>query len=80
MNLERLKKAENQFLSRYPGGFEHPDLVQVLKKHKMERMVDLAQQGASAVPQPVDDDVGPEGPRPVVGVLEPRREEVEQIP
>ena len=44
MNLKRLKKAERQFLTRYPGGFEHPDLVQVIRKHKMDRMVDLTQQ------------------------------------
>lgn len=43
MNIERLKKAEHEFLMRYPGGFEHPDMIEISKKHKPEKMNQLAQ-------------------------------------
>lgn len=43
MNLDKLKKAETLFLSQYPGGFEDPELVQVLKKHKMGNLVEFTQ-------------------------------------
>lgn len=44
MNLEKLKQAEGLFLSKYPSGFLHPDLQAIGKKHKMDKMVELAQQ------------------------------------
>ena len=34
MNLERLKRAEEFFLTRYPGGFSHPEMVAIGKKTK----------------------------------------------
>lgn len=27
MNLKKLKQAEKTFFQRYPGGFNHPDIV-----------------------------------------------------
>lgn len=42
MNLKRLKGAESDFLTRYPGGFEHPEMVEIGKKHKMGKMTELA--------------------------------------
>lgn len=42
MNLKRLKEVERAFMKRYPGGFENPEMVEVGKKHKMSRMVELA--------------------------------------
>ena len=44
MNIERLKEAEQTFLSRYPGGFNHPDMVVISKKHKPEKMKIMAQE------------------------------------
>ena len=43
MNLKQLRRAERKFLSRYPGGFTHPDMVAVGRKHKMDRMIRMSQ-------------------------------------
>lgn len=43
MNLEKLKQAEDHFLTRFPGGFEHPEMVAIGKKHKLDKMVTQAQ-------------------------------------
>ncbi|MDC7239379.1 MAG: hypothetical protein PQJ50_03365 [Spirochaetales bacterium] len=43
MNWERLKQAEEDFLRRYPAGFQDPEMIAVGKKHKMEKMVDMAE-------------------------------------
>ena len=37
MDLKALKAAEKSFLAEYPGGFTHPDLVAIGKKHKMDQ-------------------------------------------
>ena len=37
MDTKVLKAAEKRFLKKYPGGFAHPDLVLVGKKHKLEQ-------------------------------------------
>lgn len=42
MNLKRLKEAEKEFLAKYPGGFGHPEMVEIGKKHKMDKMKQLA--------------------------------------
>ncbi len=44
MNIKKLKQAESIFLEKYPGGFEHPYIVAMGKKHKMDTMVALAQE------------------------------------
>lgn len=44
MNYENLKMAEADFLKRYPGGFDHPEMVEVGKKHKKDQMVRLARE------------------------------------
>ena len=44
MKLERLHQAEEDFLNRYPGGFSNPALEEILKKHKMTKMVALTQE------------------------------------
>ncbi|MFC1770348.1 hypothetical protein ACFLZV_00530 [Candidatus Margulisiibacteriota bacterium] len=43
MNINKLKEAEQNFLARYPGGFSNPEMLEIGKKHKMEKMVDFAQ-------------------------------------
>lgn len=42
MNLDKLKQAEEDFLKRYPEGFQHPDMLAVAKKHKMDQMIGYA--------------------------------------
>ena len=44
MNLEKLKQAESNFLQRYPGGFNHPEMLEISKKHKMEKISNLARE------------------------------------
>ncbi len=44
MNLKRLKQAEAEFLARYPGGFNHPDMMTIGKKHNVGKMTEQAAQ------------------------------------
>lgn len=43
MNIDKLKLAEHAFLARYPGGFSHPEMAAIGKKHKMQKMIELVQ-------------------------------------
>jgi hypothetical protein len=43
MNLEKLKAAEEDFFHQYPGGFDHPEMVQIRKKHKLDKMIEMTQ-------------------------------------
>jgi hypothetical protein len=43
MNLKKLKLAEEEFFDRYPGGFDNPEIIEIRKKHKLEKMMELAQ-------------------------------------
>ncbi|MBN4072309.1 hypothetical protein JYU03_00140 [bacterium AH-315-F03] len=42
MNTKALKDAEKRFLKRYPGGFTHPEIVEIGKKHKMVQLEKFA--------------------------------------
>lgn len=44
MNKEKLKSAEAKFLQRYPGGFSHPEMLEIVKKHKVAKMISLAKE------------------------------------
>lgn len=44
MNIKKLKQAEEAFLDRYPGGFDNPEMVEIGKKHKMDKMVSFTQE------------------------------------
>ncbi len=44
MNLQQLKESEASFLQTWPGGFSHPEMQALGKKHKMEQMVSMAQE------------------------------------
>ena len=44
MNTQKLKEAEYRFLQSYPGGFNHPEMAAIGKKHKMPQMVEFAQE------------------------------------
>jgi hypothetical protein len=43
MNQQKLRLAEAQFMQRYPGGFSHPEMQAIGKKHRVTQMVALAQ-------------------------------------
>lgn len=42
MNRAKLKDAEARFLKLYPGGFSNPRMLEIAKKHKIEKMNKLA--------------------------------------
>jgi len=42
MNLKKLKQAEEEFFDRYPGGFDNPEMIEIRKKHKLDKMMELA--------------------------------------
>jgi hypothetical protein len=45
MNLERLRRAEEAFLHRFPGGFKNPEIFATrVRKHKPDQMIALAQE------------------------------------
>ena len=44
MNIKKLKQAEKAFFKLYPGGFNHPEMVAVGKKHKMDKMITFTQE------------------------------------
>ncbi len=47
MDFTKLKKLEKKFLKQYPGGFSHPEMVEIGKKHKMDKMLKLAKENFS---------------------------------
>ena len=44
MNRAKLKEAEEKFFKKYPGGFSDPLMLEIVKKHKVEKMNKLAQE------------------------------------
>jgi hypothetical protein len=44
MNIEKLKRAEKLFLERFPGGFENPGMIAIVKKHRMEQMTSFTRE------------------------------------
>ena len=52
MDLNALKFAEAKFMTHYPGGFNHPEMVAIGKKHKMDKMVEFA--GQSFTPRALE--------------------------
>ena len=44
MNLEKLQIAQQDFLLAFPEGFQHPKMLEVGKKHKMDKMIEFAQE------------------------------------
>lgn len=43
MNLKKLREAEERFFMQYPEGFSDPLMLEIAKKHKIEKMRQLAQ-------------------------------------
>lgn len=48
MNKAKLKEAEERFIMRFPGGFSHPQMLALTKKHKVEKMKKMAQDSFAA--------------------------------
>ncbi|HWR40727.1 MAG TPA: hypothetical protein VN611_14630 [Patescibacteria group bacterium] len=44
MNEAKLREAEDNFILRFPGGFSHPQMLELAKKHKVEKMKKMAQE------------------------------------
>ncbi len=44
MNEHKLRQAEKAFFERYPGGFSNPEMIVLRKHHKLDQMVELAQE------------------------------------
>ncbi|MDX1959052.1 MAG: hypothetical protein SFU98_10795 [Leptospiraceae bacterium] len=42
MNQDKLKTAERKFLTKYPLGFQSPEMLEIVKKHKMEKYIEFA--------------------------------------
>jgi hypothetical protein len=43
MNLDKLKRAEEEFLFHYPGGFDHPEIIMIrTKRHNVDKMITFA--------------------------------------
>ena len=38
MNIKKLKDAEKTFFKKYPGGFEHPTILEIGKKHRIKKL------------------------------------------
>lgn len=47
MNKNALKAAQKKFLKQYPGGFNHEDMVEIGKKHKMNELEVFAKKSFS---------------------------------
>lgn len=43
MNRIKLREAEERFYKKYPGGFSNPLMLEIAKKHKVEKMNKLTQ-------------------------------------
>lgn len=43
MNTKKLIQAERDFLTLFPDGFNDPEMVTIGKKHRVDKMTDLAQ-------------------------------------
>ena len=43
MNKKKLLLAEARFMRRYPGGFLNPEMQAIGKKHKVDKMIEMAQ-------------------------------------
>jgi len=44
MNIQKLKQAEEEFFQKYPGGFDNPELIQLRKHHRLEKMFQFTQE------------------------------------
>jgi hypothetical protein len=48
MNLDKLAAAEQYFLAQHPDGFNDPSMQKIVKRHRMDKMIEFAGQSFSA--------------------------------
>lgn len=53
MNIDKLKQAQETFLSRYPKGFESEEMVAISKKHKLDNLTQFVSENLT--PDVLDD-------------------------
>lgn len=44
MNIQTLRAAEGKFMMMYPGGFNNPEMVEIGKKHKVDKIAAQVQE------------------------------------
>ena len=44
LDINKLHQAQADFLVQYPGGFNNPAIVEIVKKHRMDKMVVMAKE------------------------------------
>lgn len=44
LDVNKLHQAQADFLSQYPGGFSNPAMIEIGKKHRMDKMVSMAKE------------------------------------
>jgi len=44
MNIDKLQQAQERFFMRYPGGFSNPLMIEISKKHRLDKMNKIAQE------------------------------------
>ncbi len=44
LDINKLHQAEADFLTQYPGGFSHPAMIEIGKKHRMDKMASMAKE------------------------------------
>ncbi len=47
LDPKKLKQLQAEFLTQYPEGFNDPEMIAIGKKHKMEKMTELARESFS---------------------------------
>ena len=47
LDRSKLKSAERAFLGQYPEGFDDPEMLKIIKKHRMSPLVDMARESFS---------------------------------
>lgn len=43
LDQQKLKVLEGDFFMRFPGGFNDPEIIEITKKHRMDKMVEFTQ-------------------------------------
>ncbi|MCC7430828.1 hypothetical protein IT568_08305 [bacterium] len=43
MNLKKLKQAEKDFFAKFPDGFNSPEMLELAKKHRLDKLAELTQ-------------------------------------
>lgn len=47
MNTETLKKAEDHFFHQFPEGFQDPEMLEIIRRHNVNKLIDFAKENLS---------------------------------